>query len=127
MKAKNELPHVFGLIHANKYWFSAPSRSVSKVIEVYAASGKPMTNTEAEAFIIQGVLALKEENFFQSGTQWEMVVDIYGLIHHGLPWYVKLGVQDEETEDGTKEPWLQEISFHQPEKAFKTVGGIEIQ
>lgn len=127
MKAKNELPYVFGLIHANKYWFAAPSRSVNKVIEVYAASGIPMTSTEAEVFIIQGVLALKEENFFQSSMQWEMVVDIYGLIHQGLPWYVKIGVQDDETEDGTKEPWLHEISFHPPEKPFKTVGGIEIR
>lgn len=128
MKAENDLKTVFGLIHSKRYWFSAPSRSVNKVIEVYASSGKPKTAEEAREFIIQGVLTLKDENFYQRGRQWEMVTDIYGLIYDGHHWYVKLGVQDEETADGkTKEPWLQEISFHPPEKPFKTLGGIEIK
>lgn len=44
----------------------------------------------------------------------------------GRHWFVKFGVDDQGNEDGTVEPWLQEISFHPAKRAFATQGGIEI-
>lgn len=128
MRPNADLETVFKLIRSKKYWFSAPSRSVNKVIEVYAASPTPKSASDAEAFILEGIFTLRNENFFKSGIQWGMVTDIYGLIHDGRHWYVKLGVQLEENESGdASEPWLQEISFHPPEKPFTTIGGIMIR
>jgi hypothetical protein len=125
VEAKYELKEVFRLIGESKYWFSAPSRSVNEVIKVYSGSGSPKSNSEAEKFITDGVLTLTDGNFYQSATQWGMVVDIYGLIYDGKPWYVKFAIADEE-EGGVTEPLLQEISFHPPEKEFVTSGGIKI-
>jgi hypothetical protein len=124
--AKHELRVVFGLIRGKKYWFSAPSRSVYEVVRVYNASGNSKTEDEAKDFILGGVLSLTDAHFYGSGTQWEMVVDIYGLIFDGHHWFVKLGVTNEE-ENGVIEPLLHEISFHPADKDFTTVGGFKIK
>ena len=123
--AKYPLEEVFKLIRANKYWFSAPSRSVNEVVKVYATMTTPKSNVEAEKFILDGIFSLKEDNFYQRSMQWDMVTDIYGLIFDTRPWFVKFAIADEELGEST-EPWLQEISFHPPDIAFVTAGGISI-
>lgn len=123
--AKYPLDEVFGLIRAGKYWFAAPSRSVNEVVKVYATTANPKSNVEAEKFVLDGIFSLKEVNFYQHSFQWDMVTDIYGLIFDTRPWFVKLGIADEE-EDGVTEPLLWEISFHTPKEAFVTTGGISI-
>ena len=124
--AKYPLDEVFKLIRASKYWFSTPSRSVNEVVKVYATTKTPKSNVEAEKYILDGLFALKDANFFKSSRQWDMTVDIYGLILDTHPWFVKFAIADEENDAGVSEPWLQEISFHPPDQAFKTVGGISI-
>lgn len=92
---------------------------------MYANTGNPKTDSEAERFVLDGIFTLSDQNLYQCGMQWGVVVDIYGLIYDGRPWYVKFAIADEE-ENNVTEPWLQEISFHPPNKEFETLGGIKI-
>lgn len=124
--AKYDLNEVFAYIRRQKYWFSAKSRSVDEVTRVYAATSNPKSAEEAERFILDGIFALTPSNFYDRGFQWEMTVDIYGLIYDNRPWFVKFGMDEQEDENGTKEKLLQEISFHPPECGFVTQGGINI-
>lgn len=123
-KARHDLQQVFKAIKARKVWFSAYSRSVWAVIKVYEHRGSPNkkeNQAQAEDFILQGICALTEDNFVESVLQWgdsKCVADVYGLIFDGLPWYIKFRI-DEEGD-------LDEISFHPPQRALKTVGGIVI-
>ena len=70
-------------------WFSAPSRSINKVIEEYATTDAPKSNEEAVEFIFQGLLVLKPDDFVERLLQWGSVADVYGLMFDGRPWYVK--------------------------------------
>lgn len=99
-----------------KIWFSAPSRSLMTVVSVYSKTEKPKTFEEATTFIIQGLLALTKDDFVQRTLQWTgaEVADVYGIIFDDLPWYVKFMLSD-----GV----LEEISFHPPKEALKTVSG----
>lgn len=77
---------------------------------------------EAEAFILKGILELKEENFYKRVIQWgdsKCIADVYGIVFDGKPWFVKFRIDSEED-------LLEEISFHPPEETFVTVGGIQI-
>lgn len=117
-QAAYSLADVFRLIDGNKVVFTAPSRSIRKVIEVYLTSGTPKTEIEARDFILQGIKMLTEKHFCGSQLQWEtVVVDKYGIIYDGKSWFVKFAITDGE---------LEEISFHPPEKDLKTEGGILI-
>ena len=99
---------------------------INEVIRAYANSDTPKTTADAEKFIVGALLTLTEQNFYKRDIQWEVVVDIYGLIYDKRPWYVKFAVANEE-ENGVTEPWLQEISFHPPKEEFVTSGGITIK
>jgi hypothetical protein len=125
-RPKYELADVFQLIRVSKYWFSARSRSVNEVIRVYANSGSPKTTADAEKLILNALLTLTEKNFYQRNFQWEVILDIYGLIYDNRCWYVKFAVVDEE-ENGMTDLWLQEISFHPPKEGSVTLGGIKIK
>lgn len=56
--AKTDLKDVSDFIHRKKYWFS------------------PKSAEEAEKFIIDGVLSLTTQNFYDRDWQWEMMADI---------------------------------------------------
>lgn len=115
-RAAYSLVEVFRLIGERKVIFSAPSRSIRRVIDVYRGSDAPKTETDARDFILEGLKTLTERNFCGSQVQWgDLVVDKYGLIYDGKPWFVKFAITDGE---------LEEISFHPPEQELRTHGGL---
>lgn len=117
-QATYSLDEVFRLIGAGKIAFSAPSRSTWQVITAYAGTATPKDEEGARGFICEGLKQLKPENFCGSQMQWgDLVVDKYGLIFDGRPWFTKFAVTEGE---------LEEISFHPPEKELKTLGGLVI-
>jgi hypothetical protein len=70
-----------------KIWFSAPSRSLATVIKAYRRSEKNKSYDEAGQFILQGILALTNDDFVQRTLQWggPEVADVYGLIFDERP------------------------------------------
>jgi hypothetical protein len=117
---KHDLISVQALIRrgvADSIWFSAPSRSLNEVVRVYSGTDTPKSLAEAADFICAGILELTPRHFVERVLQWEVVADVYGIIYDHRPWYVKFVL-----DDGV----LEEISFHPPEKALKTVGGLQI-
>ncbi len=121
--AKYPLPQVFDIIdteHNEKVWFTAKSKSIDPVIEVYSKTSAPKTITEAQIFILTGLKALANLNFVQRSIQWnnpKCIADVYGLIYDKRPWYIKFMI-----EDGV----LEQISFHPPKRQIKTIGGLVI-
>ncbi len=97
-----------------KIWFSATSRSISKVIEVYSETDASKNYEQAVSFILDGIQSLQAEDFVQRVSQWGEVADVYGLMFDQRSWYVKFIF-----EDGV----LEQISFHPPERSLKTVSG----
>ena len=98
----------------NTVFISAPSRSVDQVVAIY-----PHFTVEQDAvnFILNGILTLAEGDFCFSNLQWNdpnLVADVYGFIYDGKPWFVKFLIENN---------CLEEISFHPPEKALKTITG----
>jgi hypothetical protein len=117
---KHDLNTVQALIRrgvADSIWFLAPSRSLYEVVRVYGSTDTPKSLTEAADFICAGLLELTPKHFVERVLQWEVVADVYGIIYDSRPWYVKFVL-----DNGV----LEEISFHPPEKALKTVGGLQI-
>ena len=121
--AKYPLQQVFDIIDSEdreKVWFSAKSKSIDPVIEVYSKTSAPKTITEAQLYILAGLKALTRLNFVQRTIQWnnpKCIADVYGLIYDKRPWYVKFMI-----EDGL----LEQISFHPPKAELKTIGGLLI-
>lgn len=114
-KARYDLQQVFQLAADGKYWFPAKTRSSYAVMKIYNLSSE-----EAETFILKAIRELTEAHFCERVIQWgdsKCIADVYGLIYDGRPWYVKLRIEDD---------FLEEISFHPPEKEMKTVGGMVI-
>ena len=124
--AKYPLSEVFTLVMEGKYWFPAPSRSFLIVQGLYSETPKAKSTIEAKQFILAGILSLKPENFYKRQMQWGVIVDIYGLIFDDMPWFVKFAIAPAENDDGFEESFLQEISFHPPERSFVTRGGIKL-
>ena len=94
-------------------WFSAKSRSIDAVSEVYPQ----WTVAEIIRFILAAILTLTEGDFCSSNLQWggsNLVADVYALIYDGKPWFVKFLVENS---------CLEEISFHPPERPLKTASG----
>lgn len=121
VKPRHSLKDVRDAIKKRKVLFTAESRSVLPVQQTYERLGKPKDGVEAQWFILDGIKKLTERHFFRSSIQWDdptLIADIFGLIYDGLPWYIKFML--------TEECILEEISFHPPERKFKTVGGILI-
>lgn len=117
-KAAYKLEEVFGLINEGKVVFSSPSRSIRRVIAVYRDTEIPKDEGAARRFIYDGIKALTEKNFCGTHLQWDrVVVDKYGLVFDGKPWFIKFAIIEGE---------LEEISFHPPEQELKTMGGIVI-
>lgn len=120
-KAKYALTEVAIAIKEKRYWFSAPSRSLSEVIRIFEKLGSPKNEMEATDFILQGIKSLKQTDFVQSVLQWndpKCVADVYGTVIEGQPWFIKFRID----EDGS----LEEISFHPPNKSMTTVGGTVV-
>lgn len=121
--AKYPLQLVFEIIDSDdseKVWFSAKSKSIDPVIEVYSKTSKPKTISEAQLFILAGLKTLTDFNFVQRTIQWnnpKCIADVYGLIYDKKPWYIKFAI-----EDGT----LEQISFHPPKSELKTIRGLII-
>lgn len=113
--ATYNLAEVFRLIDADKVVFTAPSRSLRQVMAVYSGT---KSEKEAREFIYEGIKCLTDNHFCGSQMQWvDLVVDKYGLMFDGRPWFIKFAIVDGE---------LEEISFHPPEKEFKTLSGLVI-
>ncbi len=101
--------------------FTVARRSVDAVLLLYEKIGRTKTVHEAEDFILDGIQLLTNRHFYKSVVQWgdaECVADVYGLLHDELPWYAKFRLNERAI--------LEEISFHPPDRAFNTVGGILI-
>ncbi len=80
---------------------------------------------EAEAFILKAIRSLTEVHFCESVLQWndpKCVADVYGFNYDDRPWYVKFRINREDEDDA----FLDEISFHPPEKEMKTVDGVVV-
>ncbi|NDC24450.1 MAG: hypothetical protein EB078_11985 [Proteobacteria bacterium] len=109
------LENVFLLVDTHKVVFTAPSRSLRQVMAVYSGT---KSEKEAREFIYEGIKCLTEKHFCGSQIQWgDLVVDKYGLMFDGRPWFIKFAIVDGE---------LEEISFHPPEKELKTLSGLVI-
>lgn len=118
--AKYPLQEVFRKIQKKQYWFSAPSRSIDCIIEVFECTDTKMGIEQAEAFALQGISQLTEKHFYKRVIQWsDCIADVYGLVFHNKPWFIKFRIDEEEDV-------LEEISFHPPDEAFVTVGGLKI-
>ncbi len=121
--AKYPLQQVFDIIDtedSEKVWFSATSKSINPVIEVYSKTSSPKSITGAQLFILVGLKTLTDLNYAQRTIQWnnpKCIADVYGLIYDKKPWYIKFMI-----EDGV----LEQISFHPPKAEFKTIGGLLI-
>ena len=120
---KYSLQLVFDIIDSDdseKVRFSAKSKSIDPVIEVYSKTSNPKTISEAQLFILSGLKTLTDLNFVQRTIQWnnpKCIADVYGLIYDKRPWYIKFVI-----EDGT----LEQISFHPPIAELKTIRGLII-
>lgn len=71
--AKYSLQLVFDIIDSDdseKVWFSAKSKSIDPVIEVYSKTSNPKTISEAQLFILSGLKMLTDLNFVQRTIQW---------------------------------------------------------
>ena len=98
-------------------WFSARSRSLDCVINVFLCS-----EVEAESRILDGILQLKKSDFHRSNIQWDLIVDEYGLENYlGYNWYVKFTVDNQ---NGLET--LEQISFHLLEKKMRLADGREL-
>ena len=120
-KPKYSLKSVGTAIRARRVLFTAESRSIIPVQQVFERLGKPKDQLQTQWFILDGIKQLTERHYYQSAIQWdnpELIADVYGLIYEKLPWYVKFML--------TKDDVLEEISFHPPDRKFKTIGGIWI-
>lgn len=120
MAPKYDLKDVFDIINLadeERIWFSVPAKSYESVVQVYSETDSPMTNSEAVSFVLDGILALQDENFVNQVTMYgdpTDVADEYGIIYDGKPWYVKLQIIEGD---------LNEISFHPPQKKLVTFSG----
>ena len=113
---KYDLGQVQALVDAGRYWFSAPSRSLSEVIRVYRETALPKSQSEAEEFIRFGVEALEPKHFVGRTMQWgSEIADQYGIMLDGRPWFIKFLIGAEGD--------LEEISFHPPEKPLPIKSG----
>lgn len=119
-KAKYPLEDVFQKIKERQYWFSAPSRSIDPIIEVFESTDRKMGIEQAESFALEGIMQLTDKHFYKRVLQWtDCVADVYGLIFCDKPWFIKFRIDEEEDV-------LEEISFHPPDEAFVTAGSIHI-
>ena len=112
---RHPLEKVFELARTKRVWFSAKSKSVWAVMKVFENQAEPMTEVDAERFILNGLLTLTPDDFVESVIQWgdsSIVADVYGIVIANRPWYVKFVI------DGDGE--LEEISFHPPLRDLKT-------
>ncbi|MNL55361.1 hypothetical protein D3C87_1787690 [compost metagenome] len=105
--------------------FSAKSRSIDAVIRVHRGlKGRRMTTEQAANFIKYRILELTDQNFQKSKIgQWgdsTFVVDQYGMIHEGVPYFIKFNI-DEESDQ------LNEISFHPMERDMVLASGDVIK
>ena len=120
--AKYDLREVFELIDADEVE-SSVSTAVSRVMEVYSGSHPSMEAAEAENFIIDGLKSLTEDDFVRTVLMkiTRTPADEYGLVYDNRDWYVKLSI---ETYLGTDERYVDNVSFHPPEKDLTTVNGL---
>lgn len=103
---------------SNALWFSARTRSIDSVINVFSCN-----ETAAESIILDGLMTLESADFCRSHLQWESIVDEYGLENYlGFNWYIKFTLDDEE---GIKS--LEQISFHPLEKEMKLADGRNLK
>ncbi len=123
ISAKYPLQQVFDFIDtedSEKVWFSATSKSIGPVIEVYFNTSSPKSIIGARLFILAGLKTLTDLNYVKRSIQWnnpKCIADVYGLIYDKRPWYIKFVI-----EDGV----LEQISFHPPKAELKTMGGLLI-
>jgi len=69
---------------------------------------------------LQGISQLTEKHFYKRVIQWsDYIADIYWIVFRDMPWFIKFRIDEEEDV-------LEEISFHPPDEAFVTVGGLKI-
>ena len=114
-KAKYPLVQVAALVNQNKVDFISRSRSIEQVILVFPK----MDATNAEKYILDGLLTLNDSDFSSSAFMWDMVVDIYGKQIDGFDWYIKFSIEQDES--GLDR--LSEISFHPIEDDLKLANG----
>lgn len=101
-------------------YFSAQRRSINCVIEEFQLKGRPMGFLEAKVYILEAMQELVAGDFSHSHSQWDGFADVYGVVRDEIPWFIKfmLGVDLEK-----KQEYLEQISFHRPEKDLKLANG----
>lgn len=98
-----------------------PNKSVNAVIAVFKdIIGSPKTTVEADDFIRDELAKLELKDFAERTLVFQntVVADVYGKIINGQPWYIKFLIR---IEDG--ETWLEELSFHPPDRPLKLQSG----
>ncbi|OGQ84735.1 MAG: hypothetical protein A2289_23020 [Deltaproteobacteria bacterium RIFOXYA12_FULL_58_15] len=90
--------------------------------------------TSAIAHAKQIVASLKGTDFSHTVQAMQSISDVYGVQISGRDWWIKLTLQEVEVKatDKTKgkRPTHKQVlvvSFHPPEREFKTVGGLELK
>lgn len=127
----------------------APHWSLKQVKKALAQGGLELTERRAvdpliqhEASVVDRSSALahvkpiidtlKGTDFSHTVQAMQNVSDVYGIQIGGRDWWVKLTLQEVvNTPTGsagaTKTRQVLVISFHPPEREFKTVGGLELK
>lgn len=102
MEAKYDLDKIKEMIKTEKVFFAIPIKSIK-----FVASRRMITETEAKDFIFKYSLILNSSHFFETRRQdIGIVADIYKMIIDGETWYIKFGIDDQDSE------YLYYISFH---------------
>jgi len=125
MKSKFELSDVFKIIDSKdetKIYFSAFSRSVMPVMEVFQIENKAITQEQAKEYILEGIRTLTPEHFVRTVILFNdstYLADEYGCYFDNKPWYIKFRIDEEGN--------LEEVSFHPPLRDIVTSAGIVIE
>lgn len=99
---KYDLDEIKKMIKTDKVFFAIPPKSIK-----FVANHKQITETEAKNFIFKYSLMLESNNFFETRKQdLGIVADIYKTIIDSETWYIKFGIDEQDTE------YLYYISFH---------------
>ncbi len=103
--------------------FTVPDKSINAVIAVFKdILGCPKSNVEAEVFIKNELVKLERKNFAQRSMVFGSVVaDVYGKVIDGEPWYIKFLIESDD-----EDIWLEELSFHPPDKPLMLQNGDKI-
>ena len=130
MPAKYPLEHVKKFAktalenpESNKVWFSGPSKSYESVIIALKKKGIVVTTVGAQKFILLEILNLTPDDFIEQRAgqfdQPKRVVDQYGKRKHGIPWFIKFDINNEDD-------YLDELSFHPALRNMKLENKITI-